>query len=93
LAAIHLFLHCVFKLAHNGLLLQEVGKFKAKGFVLTNYRQFIVAGFVSWFYFFMARTAKPKLDEKLQHPPPKSCEHQPISNAFVPSPSIVDVHQ
>jgi hypothetical protein len=37
----------IYKFAHNGLLLKEVGKFKAKGFVLTNYRQFIVAGFVS----------------------------------------------
>jgi hypothetical protein len=36
-----------YKLAHNGLLLQEVGDFEAKGFVLMLNRQFLVAGFVS----------------------------------------------
>jgi hypothetical protein len=39
--------------------LQEVGDFEAKSFVLTQDRQFLVVAFMDWFYFFMARTAKP----------------------------------
>jgi len=47
LAAIHLFLHCVLKPALKCSLLQEVGDFEAKSFVLIINRQFLVAGFMS----------------------------------------------
>lgn len=63
-----------YKPAHNCFLLNVIDDFEAKSIVLTHNRQFLEAAVMNWFYFFMARTAKPKLDEKLPNPPPKSCE-------------------